>query len=87
MTIVHRREGLRASQIMIDRAKQNPKIAWKLNSKVKSWLGPEGSFEGAILVDTKTGVEEVFSCDGAIIAIGHKQITAFLDGHVEIKLC
>jgi len=84
VTIVHRRQGLRASKIMIDRAKQNPKIDWKLNSVVKSWVGPEGSFEGAILVDTKTGVEEVFSCDGAFIAIGHKPITAFLDGQVEM---
>ena len=84
VTIVHRREGLRASQIMIDRAKQNSKIAWKLNAKVKSWLGPEGSFEGATLVDTKTGVEEDISCDGAFIAIGHKPITDFLDGQVEM---
>ena len=84
VTIVHRREGLRASQIMIDRAKQNPKIAWKLNSKVKSWLGSEGSFEGATLVDTKTGTEEDISCDGAFIAIGHKPITDFLGGQVEM---
>jgi len=84
VTIVHRREGLRASQIMIDRAKQNPKISWKLNSKVKSWLGSEGSFEGATLVDTKTGAEEDISCDGAFIAIGHKPITDFLGGQVEM---
>jgi len=84
VTIIHRREGLRASQIMIDRAKQNPKIAWKLNSKVKSWLGSEGSFEGAILVDTKTGAEEDISCGGAFIAIGHKPITDFLGGQVEM---
>ena len=84
VTIVHRREGLRASQIMIDRAKQNSKIAWKLNAIVKSWLGSEGSFEGATLVDTKTGVEEDIFCDGAFIAIGHKPITNFLDGQVEM---
>ena len=84
VTIVHRREGLRASQIMIDRAKLNPKIAWKLNSKVKSWLGSEGSFEGATLVDTKTGAEEDIFCDGAFIAIGHKPITGFLGGQVEM---
>jgi len=84
VTIVHRREGLRASQIMVDRAKENPKIAWKLNSKVKSWSGSEGSFEGATLVDTKTGDEEEIYCDGAFIAIGHKPITAFLGGQVEM---
>ena len=70
--------------VLWSRAKQNSKIAWKLNAKVKSWLGPEGSFEGATLVDTKTGVEEDISCDGAFIAIGHKPITGFLDGQVEM---
>ena len=83
VTIVHRREGLRSSQIMEDRAKENPKIEWKLNYQVKSWLGSDGNFEGATLVNTKTNDEENFSCDGAFIAIGHKPITSFLDGQVE----
>ncbi len=83
VTIIHRREGLRASQIMIDRAKQNSKIVWKLNSIVKSWLGSEDNFEGAVIIDTKTGAEEDFFCDGAFIAIGHKPITDFLSGQVE----
>jgi len=82
VTIVHRREVLRASQIMSDRAKNNPKIAWKLNKVVKSWLGKEGNFEGAVLADTVTGEEEDFSCDGAFIAIGHKPMTSFLDGQI-----
>jgi len=83
VTIVHRREGLRASQIMSDRAKENDKIVWKLNRSVKSWLGLDGKFGGAILVDTKTGEEEEYSCDGAFIAIGHKPITNFLNNQVE----
>ena len=82
VTIVHRREVLRASQIMSDRAKNNPKIGWKLNKVVKSWLGKEGNFEGAVLADTVTGEEEDFSCDGAFIAIGHKPMTSFLDGQI-----
>ena len=83
VTIVHRREGLRASQIMSDRAKENDKIVWKLNRSVKSWLGSDGNFGGAILVDTKTGEEEEYPCDGAFIAIGHKPITNFLNNQVE----
>ena len=83
VTIVHRREGLRASQIMADRAQNNKKISWKLNKSVKGWLGNEDSFEGAILVDTKTGYEEKYRCDGAFIAIGHKPITDFLNDQVE----
>ena len=83
VTIVHRREVFRSSQIMLDRAKANPKIDWKINYQVKSWLGSEGNFEGATLVNTESGVEEDFSCDGAFIAIGHKPITNFLSGQVE----
>lgn len=83
VTIVHRREGLRASQIMADRAKANSKINWKLNFSIKEWLGSEGNFEGALLVNTKTGAEEKLSCDGAFIAIGHKPMTSFLNNQLE----
>ena len=83
VTIVHRREVFRSSQIMLDRAKANPKIDWKINYQVKSWLGADGNFEGATLVNTESGKEEDFSCDGAFIAIGHKPITNFLSGQVE----
>ncbi|MDG1544472.1 MAG: thioredoxin-disulfide reductase [archaeon] len=83
VTIVHRREGLRASQIMEDRAKANSKIAWKLNFSIKEWLGSEGNFEGALLVNTKTGAEEKLGCDGAFIAIGHKPMTSFLNDQLE----
>ena len=83
VTIVHRREVFRSSQIMLDRAKANPKIDWKINYQVKSWLGSDGNFEGATLVNTESGKEEDFSCDGAFIAIGHKPITNFLSGQVE----
>jgi thioredoxin reductase (NADPH) len=83
VTIVHRREGLRASQIMADRAKANAKINWKLNFSIKEWLGSEGNFEGALLVNTKTGAEEKLGCDGAFIAIGHKPMTSFLNDQLE----
>ena len=83
VTIVHRREVFRSSQIMLDRAKANPKIDWKINYQVKSWLGSDGNFEGATLVNTESGKEEDFPCDGAFIAIGHKPITNFLSGQVE----
>jgi len=83
VTIVHRREGLRASQIMTDRARENEKISWKLNKTVKSWSGVDGKFNGAILLDTKTDEEEEYFCDGAFIAIGHKPITGFLNNQIE----
>ena len=83
VTIVHRREVFRSSQIMLDRARANPKIDWKINFQVKSWLGSDGNFEGATLVHTESGEEEDFSCDGAFIAIGHRPITEFLSGQVD----
>ena len=83
VTIVHRREVFRSSQIMLDRARTNPKIDWKINFQIKSWLGSDGNFEGATLVHTESGEEAHFSCDGAFIAIGHKPITDFLSGQVE----
>jgi thioredoxin reductase (NADPH) len=84
VTIVHRREGLRASQIMADRARGNPKISWKLNFNIKEWLGSEGNFEGVLLVNTETNAEEKLACDGAFIAIGHKPMTSFLDDQLEM---
>ena len=84
VTIVNRREELRASQIMADRARANEKIGWKLNKIVKEWVGEQGKFEGVILQDTINNGEEMFKCDGAFIAIGHKPMTGFLDNQVEL---
>ena len=86
VTIVNRREELRASQIMADRARDNDKIGWKLNRVVKEWVGEQGNFEGVILVDTKSSEEELFKCDGAFIAIGHKPMTSFLGDQIELDV-
>ena len=84
VTIVNRREELRASQIMADRARDNDKIEWKLNRVVKEWVGEQGNFEGVVLVDIVSGEEELFKCDGAFIAIGHKPMTNFLGDQIEL---
>ena len=84
VTIVNRREELRASQIMADRARGNEKIGWKLNKVVKEWVGEQGKFEGVILTDTLSNKEEFFKCDGAFIAIGHKPMTNFLSGQINL---
>ena len=84
VTVVNRREELRASQIMADRARENSKIGWELNKVVKEWVGEQGNFEGAILVDTLSNKETFFKCDGAFIAIGHKPMTNFLNGQIEL---
>jgi len=84
VTIVNRREELRASQIMADRARDNSKIAWKLNKVVKGWVGEQGDFKGVILIDTQTNDEELLKCDGAFIAIGHKPMTNFLENQIDL---
>lgn len=84
VTIVHRREDFRASKIMLERARKNPKIEWITNAIVKKWLtNTEGNLNGAIL--SINGAEEkTVDCGGAFIAIGHKPVTDFLNGQVEL---
>jgi thioredoxin reductase (NADPH) len=83
VTVIHRREYFRASQVMYDRAVNNPKIEIRTFSQVKKWLSDEKGLTGAVLDDPRDGSEQEISCTGAFIAIGHKPITAFLNGQVE----
>ncbi len=83
VTIIHRREEFRASPIMIDRVKNNPKISLLLNKTVLEMVG-EQSVTGIRLKDTKTGEETVYPTQGIFLAIGHKPSTDFLKGIVEL---
>jgi thioredoxin reductase (NADPH) len=77
--LVHRRDEFRASPIMVDRARANPKIEFVLNKAVEEVLG-EGSVMGVRLRDTATGEESVLATDGLFVAIGHDPNTAlFVD--------
>jgi thioredoxin reductase (NADPH) len=77
--MLHRRDEFRASRIMVDRAKQNPKIEIHPNTAVDEVLGEE-KVSGLRLRDTSTGKERVMPADGVFIAIGHKPNTeAFRD--------
>jgi len=84
VTIVHRREVFRASKVMIERAKQHPKIEVKTFRSVKEWLSDDSGLTGAVLEDPRDGSTEELAITGAFIAIGHTPITAFLDGQLEI---
>lgn len=77
--IIHRREGFRASKIMLDRAKKNPKIEFMLNKTVEEVLG-EKNVTGLRLKDTQTGVTSELKLDGMFLAIGHDPVTKFLGG-------
>jgi thioredoxin reductase (NADPH) len=81
--IVHRREELRASKIMQDRAKVNEKITWGLN-KTPVEVIADGKVTGLKVKDNETGKEEVIETDGIFIAIGHRPNTDFLNNQVEI---
>jgi thioredoxin reductase (NADPH) len=77
--MLHRRDEFRASRIMVDRAKLNPKIEIHTNTAIDEVLGDE-KVSGLRLRDTETGKERVMPADGVFIAIGHKPNTeAFRD--------
>lgn len=87
VTIVHRSENLRASSIMVDRAKNNPKIKWRLNEKVVQWCtNHKKEFCGAQLENTQNGSRSTLECGGAFLAIGHVPTTQFLAGQVKTNL-
>ncbi|OGS42111.1 MAG: thioredoxin-disulfide reductase [Elusimicrobia bacterium RIFOXYD12_FULL_66_9] len=83
VTIVHRRDALRGSQIMQDRAKKNPKIGFIWDSAVDEILGSD-HVEGARLKNVKTGAKTDVKCDGVFMAIGHAPTTAFLGGQLKL---
>ena len=83
VTLVHRRDVFRASNIMYERAANHEKIEIKTFRQVQSWLSDEKGLTGAVLEDPRDGSTETISVTGAFIAIGHKPITGFLGGQVE----
>jgi len=79
VTLVHRRDEFRASQIMLERARTNPKISFITNAVVDDILG-DAKVEAVILRDTVTGGISELKTDGVFVAIGHDPTTAlFLD--------
>jgi thioredoxin reductase (NADPH) len=84
VTVVHRRDALRASKIMQERARKNPKIAWLLDSVVEKILGGAGKgVTGAVVRNVKTGVTAEVPAGGLFVAIGHEPNTALFRGKVE----
>jgi thioredoxin reductase (NADPH) len=77
--VLHRRDEFRASRIMVDRARENPKIEIHTNTAIDEVLGDE-KVSGLRLLDTATGKKRDMAADGVFIAIGHKPNTeAFRD--------
>jgi len=84
VTIVHRRESLRASKIMQDRALNHEKIEFQWNSQVVDVLDDEGQIRAVVLEDTRSGERKDFDCGGLFIAIGHKPNTELFEGQLKM---
>ena len=83
VTLVHRRDVFRASQVMYDRAANHEKIEIRTFRQVKKWLSDDSGLSGAVLEDPRDGSTEEIAVTGAFIAIGHTPITGFLEGQLE----
>jgi thioredoxin reductase (NADPH) len=83
VTLVHRREELRASKIMQDRAFADPKIEFAWNSAVEAIHGDD-KLTGLTLVDTVTGEKRELDVTGLFIAIGHDPRSELLHGQVRL---
>jgi thioredoxin reductase (NADPH) len=84
VTIVHRRETFRASAIMLERARANPKIEWLLNKTVEEiHAGPGGKVRGVRLADTRNREISELATDGVFIAIGHRPNSELFKGQIE----
>jgi thioredoxin reductase (NADPH) len=85
VTVVHRRDQLRASKIMQPRAFDNPKIAFVWNSTITEIIGTkEGGVTGVRLQDTITGEEREIETQGVFLAIGHRPNTDIVRGMLDL---
>lgn len=83
VTVVHRRDKLRASQIMQDRVVKNPRIQFAWDSTVREVLG-DRTVTGVRLGNLKTGKETKLNTDGVFVAIGHEPNTQVFKGSVDL---
>ncbi len=83
VTVIHRRDTLRASKIMQERAQKHPKISFIWNSEVIEVLGEEG-VTGLRLRNVQTGEESTLAVQGLFLAIGHQPNTALFKGIIQM---
>jgi len=83
VTVIHRRDQLRASQVMANRALANDKIKFHWNAQVSAING-DNKLESATLRDTQSGQESKLTIDGLFVAIGHKPSSELFESHLEL---
>jgi thioredoxin reductase (NADPH) len=85
VTIIHRRDKLRASKILQERAFKNPKIKFVWDTVVREIIGDaEKGVTGVKIEDVRTGETTINECQGVFIAIGHNPNTEILKGQIEM---
>lgn len=84
VTVIHRREELRASKIMQDKARSNPKISFIWNSAVSEVLGGEQGVTGVRVKNLHSGEEAELACSGFFVAIGHDPNTGMVKGQLPL---
>jgi thioredoxin reductase (NADPH) len=84
VTVIHRRDKLRASQIMQDRSQKNPKIKFVWDSVVDEILG-DSNVTGVKSRNIKTGKEQLLKTDGVFVAIGYEPNTSIFKGQVDLN--
>lgn len=85
VTIIHRRNEFRASKIMVDRAKENEKINFVLDSVVESVNGSDTEAKSVTVRNVKTNEVSEIEAEGIFVAIGHTPSTEFLHGSLELN--
>ena len=87
VTVVHRRDTLRASKIMQDKAFANPKIAFEWNTEVVDVVDSgQGAVTGLHLRNNQTGAEKLLPVDGVFVAIGHTPNTTLFKGQLDMDV-
>ncbi|MFO1256474.1 MAG: thioredoxin-disulfide reductase [Sphingomonadaceae bacterium] len=84
VTLIHRRDSLRAERILQDRLLAHPNITVLWNKAVDHFVGGESGLTGVALTDTVTGESSVEPTDGAFVAIGHAPSTELFKGKLEV---
>ena len=86
VTLIHRRDSLRAEKIMQDRLFKHPKISVVWDTEITEVIGTEAPLgvTGAKLRNLKTGAESVIPCDGVFVAIGHAPASALVKDQVKL---
>ena len=83
VTLIHRRSEFRASQILVERAQQNPKITIITDSVVEEILGDDNGAQSVNIRNVITGEIGTIAANGIFVAIGHSPATTFIDGIVQ----